>query len=61
MAFELVTLGPLSILIDATGLQFYRSGVWNPAYCSKTETDHAVQLVGYGISDASELYWVRIL
>ena len=40
MAIQLVQLGPLSILIDAQNLQFYRSGVWNPLLCSKTETDH---------------------
>ena len=39
------------------GLQFYRSGVWDPAYCSKTETDHAVQVVGYGV-DGTETYWI---
>ena len=42
MAIQLVGLGPLSILIDASNLQFYHSGIWNPAFCSKTETDHGV-------------------
>ena len=45
MAAALVALGPLSVLMDASGLQFYRRGVWDPALCSKTDTDHAVQLV----------------
>ena len=58
MAQQLVTLGPLSILIDATGLQFYKQGIWNPWYCSKTDTDHAVLLVGYG-SNSTDFWTVR--
>jgi cathepsin F len=68
MAHVLVSQGPLSVLIDATGLQHYNSGIWDgkvtssqPDFmaCSKTAVDHAVLIVGYGIDDASETpFWL---
>lgn len=57
MQARLVAGGPLSVLMDATGLQFYRSGVWAPKFCSKVDTDHAVLLVGYG-DDNGNPYWI---
>ena len=69
MAAELVSRGPLSILIDASGLQFYHKGVWDPFYCGSTinRTDHAVLLTGYGVAesgalgnDGAEPYWVGL-
>ena len=63
---DLVATGPLSILLDAQGLQYYKSGVWNGKSesrshglgCSSKNLDHAVLLTGYGV-DAStgEKYW----
>lgn len=49
MMSQLVTRGPLSILINAELLQLYHSGVWSPPkiFCGN-DTDHAVLLVGYG-------------
>ncbi len=47
--------GPLSILLDFTGLMHYNSGVANPLLCS-TWPDHALVLVGYGIKDHD--YWL---
>lgn len=70
IAEELVQRGPLSVLLDATQLQFYKSGVWdgyisgmNPLLgCkdgSKALLDHAVLLVGYGVDNASSSdYWI---
>lgn len=62
----LYSQGPLSVLLDATYLQFYKSGVWqgylpgtNPLLgCRPSNLDHAVLLVGYG-TDASvnEDFW----
>lgn len=61
---ELVDIGPLSVLLDATQLQYYKEGVWtgqaspsHPALgCSKEYLDHAVLLTGYGVDGGVE-YW----
>lgn len=42
-------VGPLSVLMDAEELQFYKSGVFSPYFCSKTEFDHAVLMTGFGV------------
>ncbi len=55
--------GPLSVLLDASQLQYYKEGVWTgyvsdspPALgCSKKYLNHAVLLTGYGV-DGLE-YW----
>jgi cathepsin H len=51
----LYDIGPLSILLDFTGLMHYKSGVASPRFCS-TWPDHALVLVGYGTKD--EDYWL---
>lgn len=43
----LYEIGPLSILLDFTGLFHYKHGVANPLLCSSWP-DHALVLVGYG-------------
>lgn len=59
---ELVSRGPLSIAINAETLQFYHSGVWDPLLpCDPTSLDHAVLLVGYGMSKGlfeKKPYWL---
>lgn len=40
MMAALVSTGPLSVLIDASTLQFYHSGVWDPLVCDSTDLDH---------------------
>jgi len=47
--------GPLSILLDFTGLFHYKSGVADPRWCG-TWPDHALVLVGYGTKDGD--YWL---
>lgn len=57
---ELVSTGPLSVLLDASQLQYYKEGVWDghvdslKVGCSKTYLNHAVLLTGYGEAVASE-------
>jgi len=46
----LYEIGPLSILLDFTGLMHYKGGVASPRFCS-TWPDHALVLVGYGTKD----------
>ncbi|XP_041378521.1 cathepsin L-like [Gigantopelta aegis] len=48
IAFALMKLGPLSVAFDASLLQFYHKGIYDPPLCSKTELDHAVLMVGFG-------------
>ena len=51
--------GPLSILLDFTGMFHYKSGVANPLLCSDWP-DHALVLVGYGedIKKKEDDYWL---
>ena len=42
MQAELVSRGPLSVLLDAEFLQFYHSGVWDPWFCDSSDLDHGV-------------------
>ncbi|XP_062519424.1 procathepsin L-like [Corticium candelabrum] len=62
MMSQLVTRGPLSILINAEFLQFYHSGVWSPPkFLCGNDTDHAVLLVGYGTEKVlfgEKPYWL---
>jgi cathepsin F len=67
MADVLSTQGPLSVLIDASQLQFYQSGVWDGQafggslmQCSSEYLDHAVLAVGFGVEEAGGdglAYW----
>ena len=63
IAAELISTGPLSVLLDAGGLQLYHSGVWNPSklFCNDVDLDHAVLLVGYGTEKtllSEKPYWL---
>ncbi len=53
IAASLVEIGPLSVLLNASKLQFYKSGVFNPDRCSPDSLNHAVLNVGFG-SDATD-------
>ena len=58
----LVSTGPLSVVMDASLLPFYHSGVWRGRFCHPNQTDHAVLLIGYGSTKTvfgKELkYWI---
>ena len=61
MQSSLLSLGPLSVLIDATFLQFYHSGVWDTPFCHSDKLDHAVLIVGFGNEKdlfGSKPYWI---
>ncbi|XP_013393976.1 cathepsin L1 [Lingula anatina] len=61
IAEALMSVGPLSIALNAEMLQFYHSGVFNPIFCSPENLDHAVLLVGFGTHKGwfeTEDYWL---
>jgi len=48
MAVSLISIGPLSVAVDAVSWQFYIGGVlYNPIPCG-TSLDHGVLIVGFG-------------
>eukprot|EP00613_Pedinella_sp_CCMP2098_P012534 CAMPEP_0171670652 /NCGR_PEP_ID=MMETSP0990-20121206/50779_1 /TAXON_ID=483369 /ORGANISM="non described non described, Strain CCMP2098" /LENGTH=175 /DNA_ID=CAMNT_0012255307 /DNA_START=45 /DNA_END=571 /DNA_ORIENTATION=+ len=49
--------GPLSVLLNAGKLQFYKEGVYSPARCDPSSLDHAVLLVGFGTDPDAGDYW----
>jgi cathepsin F len=60
IAASLQQLGPLSVALDASELQFYGNGVFNPIFCSSEDLNHAVLLVGWGVEKGllkSTEYW----
>ncbi|XP_038191970.1 cathepsin F [Arvicola amphibius] len=58
MAAWLAQKGPISVAINAFGMQFYRHGIARPLrpLCSPWLIDHAVLLVGYG-NRSKTPYW----
>jgi hypothetical protein len=50
-----------SIAMDATILQTYSSGIITPTVgeCSKTQLDHAINIVGWGVSGKTPYWKVR--
>ncbi|CAF0720178.1 unnamed protein product [Adineta steineri] len=55
------TVGPISVMIDAShsSFYFYKSGVYNEPACTQTmyHLDHVVLLIGYG-TDGDDDYWL---
>ncbi|KAF7231907.1 hypothetical protein EG68_11424 [Paragonimus skrjabini miyazakii] len=61
LAAWLVQNGPISVGVNANFLQFYLGGISHPPHmlCSETGLDHAVLLVGYGVSTfLRRPYWI---
>ncbi|XP_030637183.1 cathepsin K [Chanos chanos] len=60
LASALVKAGPVSIGIDATlsTFQFYKRGVYYDRNCNQEDINHAVLLVGYGVTTKGKKYWI---
>ncbi|KAG8522626.1 Cathepsin F [Galemys pyrenaicus] len=61
MAAWLAKKGPISVAINAFGMQFYRRGIAHPLrpLCSPWLIDHAVLLVGYGNRSAVPFWAIK--
>jgi xylem cysteine proteinase len=55
MMVEALKKNPISVALDASQLQFYRSGIYNGA-CSNTRITHFMTAIGYGTSQGVD-YW----
>ena len=54
---ELAENGPVAVGVNGRYLQFYEGGIHNPEDCTEA-INHAVLLVGYGVSDENVPYWI---
>ncbi|KAK0419020.1 hypothetical protein QR680_013908 [Steinernema hermaphroditum] len=54
------TVGPVSVVIDATygSFQLYKGGVFYDEGCSDVDLNHAVLVVGYGTDPKEGDYWI---
>ena len=52
-------IGPISVAIAAEDdFQFYSSGIFTSTDCEGADLDHAVLVVGYGISEKGHKYYI---
>lgn len=53
------TVGPVSVAIDAEDdFMMYKSGVFSSKSCSTSMLDHAVLVVGYGVTNTGQKYYI---
>jgi len=48
-------VGPVSVSVNADGMQYYGGGIYNDASCS-TAVNHGMLVVGYGTDGID--YWI---
>lgn len=53
------TIGPISVAIDASNLQFYAGGVFRDDDCVPGRVNHGVLVVGYGVEAGREFWLVK--
>ncbi|XP_067365685.1 cathepsin K-like isoform X1 [Channa argus] len=60
LAAALSEVGPLSVAINAKGLQFqfYGQGIYYNPECNEDRLNHAMLLVGYGETPEGKKYWI---
>ena len=52
------TVGPISVAIDATELQDYKSGIFSSTTCSSKFLNHGLLVVGYGVTTTEQKYYI---
>ena len=57
LQLSLIKAGPLALTINASGMEYYDHGVDDYEFCSASDLDHAVLLVGFGTTDEGVDYW----
>lgn len=60
LEIAVATVGPVSVAIDASheSFQMYGGGVYFEPQCDPENLDHGVLVVGYGVSEQGEEYWI---
>ncbi len=54
----LLSVGPISVAVDASDFQFYDSGFYESTNCTSTQLDHAITAVGYGATHDGRRYYI---
>ena len=55
----IATKGPVSAAMDASHLQNYKSGIYDPFFCSSEKLDHGVLAVGYGTDSGKNFVLIK--
>jgi cathepsin L len=53
-------IGPISVAVDASGFNFYSTGVYDQNNCGngRNNLNHGILAVGYGTTDDGKQYWL---
>ncbi|XP_062378402.1 procathepsin L-like [Sardina pilchardus] len=57
LQYYVANQGPVSVAVDAKNFHNYHSGVFYDSYCSSSQINHAVLVVGYGTEGGRD-YWL---
>ncbi|XP_077539775.1 cathepsin L1-like [Haemaphysalis longicornis] len=60
LAVAVATVGPVSAAVYSKlfNFRFYSEGVYEDELCGMRQVDHAVLIVGYGVTEEGQSYWI---